>query len=410
MALASHNKDFHRHLLRISRTPMFERKEVAATRLPTSLKGSPDPTEMLAHPKRVLGSRSTRPGLGSCGCVGRKEGKKMSRHQGGWAQTTARVLSHVLMVSRVAERTITAQDQAAIDKVWAHVGVRRDEYDDSGQWKKVALERREGVRQRLFYGFRDAFRALDPEVLGRSDVAGAAFLPGGRASRAGQARREFKRAHLLDWGNRLLAAEAANVAPPPPPPPSAAEAAAASVANESSDEDSTDPDTAISLTIASLPEDIRSTVEGIMERAATAGYELSDWDELLRYARRRKVEAAVLNAGDSESYSRAANELGAVNAAWERVMPPAAPSQFDEHDSKSQAGGESVFSFSGLSFVSRGEALQHLHRDMIDNRVSVDNIPGLKKKKKKKKLPVKKAIAKDFNNFGKKIRKAFNIP
>ena len=145
--------------------------------------------------------------------------KKMSRHQGDWAQTTARVLSHVLMVSRVAERTITAQDQAAIDKVWAHVGVRRDEYDDSGQWKKVAPARREGVRQRLLDGWRDAFRASDPDRLGRTDVARAAFLPGGRASRAGQARREFKRAHLLDWGNRLLAAEAANVAPPPPPPP-----------------------------------------------------------------------------------------------------------------------------------------------------------------------------------------------
>ena len=332
----------------------------------------------------------------------------MSRHEGDWTQTTARVLSHLRMLSRTGEPNITAQDKAAIDKVWAHVGVRRDEYDSSGQWKKVAWERREGVRQRLLDGFRDAFRASDPDRLGRTDVARAAFLPGGRASRAGQARREFKRAHLLDWGNRLLAAEAANVAPPPPPPP-AAEAAAASVANESSDEDSTDTDTAISLTIASLPEDTRATVVAIMERAAAEGYELSDWDKLLRYARNRFVEAAVLNAGDSESYSRAANELGAVNAAWERVMPPAAPSQFDEHDSKSQAGGESVFSFSGLSFVSRGEALQHLHRDMIDNRVSVDNIPGLKKKKKKKKLPVKKAIAKDFNNFGKKIRKAFNI-
>ena len=397
MALASRTNNLHRQLLKVSRTPMFGRIERAAARLPTSLKGSPD-------------SRCSRI---------QSLAKKMSRHQGDWAQTTARVLSHVLMVSRVAERTITAQDQAAIDKVWAHVGVRRDEYDDSGQWKKVAPARREGVRQRLLDGFRDAFRASDPDELGRSDAPRTAFLPGGRASRAGQARREFKRAHLLDWGNRLLAAEAANdataanlatEAPPlPPPPPSAAEAAAASVANESSDEDSTDPDTAISLTIASLPEDTRATVVAIMERAAAEGYELSDWDKLLRYARNRFVEAAVLNAGDSESYSRAANELGAVNAAWERVMPPAAPSQFDEHDSKSQAGGESVFSFSGLSFVSRGEALQHLHRDMIDNRVSVDNIPGLKKKKKKKKLPVKKAIAKDFNNFGKKIRKAFNI-
>ena len=333
----------------------------------------------------------------------------MSRHQGDWAQTTARVLSHVLMVSRVAERTITAQDQAAIDKVWAHVGVRRDEYDDSGQWKKVAPARREGVRQRLVDGYRDAFRALDPDRLGRQDVARTAFLPGGRASRAGQARREFKRAHLLDWGNRLLAAEAANVAPPPPPPPSAAEAAAASVANESSDEDSTDPDTAISLTIASLPEDIRSTVEGIMERAAAAGYELSDWDELLRYARNRYVEAAV----DPDRYAAAADELGAVNAARDRIIAPAAPS---ESVSRSRSGrdGASVMSdsslfsnLSALSFVSEREALRHLHRDLIGDRVRVDTIPGLRMKKKKKK--VKKAIAKELNRWGKKIEKAFKM-
>ena len=335
----------------------------------------------------------------------------MSRHQGDWAQTTARVLSHVLMVSRVAERTITAQDQAAIDKVWAHVGVRRDEYDDSGQWKKVAPARREGVRQRLLDGWRDAFRASDPDRLGRTDVARAAFLPGGRASRAGQARREFKRAHLLDWGNRLLAAEAANVAPPPPPPPpppSAAEASAASVVNESSDEDSTDPDT-ISPTIASLPEDTRATVVAIMERAAAEGYELSDWDELLRYARNRYVEAAV----DPDRYVEAADELGAVNAARDRIIAKAAPS---ESVSRSRSGrdGASVNSDSSLfsrllelSLDSEREALRYLHRDLLDNQVSVAKIPGLKMKKKKKK--VKKAIAKELNRWGKKIEKAFKM-
>ena len=63
-----------------------------------------------------------------------------------------------------------------------------------------------------------------------------------------------------------------------------------------------------------------------------------------------------------------------------------------------------MFSFSGLSFVSRGEALQHLHRDMIDNRVSVDNIPGLKKKKKKKKFKqAGRAIKKSFKKLGKKM-------
>ena len=149
----------------------------------------------------------------------------MSRHEGVWAQTTARVLSHLRMLSRTGEPNITAQDKAAIDKVWASVGVRIDAYDKSGQWRKVAPERREGVRQRLLDGFRDAFRASDPDGLGRTDAPRAAF-------RDKRALREFKRAHLLDWGNRLLAAEAANDAtaanlateapPPPPPPPSAA--------------------------------------------------------------------------------------------------------------------------------------------------------------------------------------------
>ena len=335
----------------------------------------------------------------------------MSRHEGVWAQTTARVLSHLRMLSRTGEPNITAQDKAAIDKVWAHVGVRIDVYDSKGHWKKVAPERREDVRLRLLDGWRDAFRASDPDGLGRTDVARAAF-------RDKRALREFRRAHLLDWGNRLLAAEAANdataanlatEAPPPPPPPSAAEAAAASVANESSDEDSTDPDTAISLTIASLPEDTRATVEGIVERAAAAGYELSDWDELLRYARNRYVEAAV----DPDRYAAAADELGAVNAARDRIIAPAAPS---ESVSRSRSGrdGASVMSDSSLfsrllelSLDSEREALRYLHRDLLDDRVRVDSIPGLKMKKKKKK--VKKAIAKELNRWGKKIEKAFKM-
>jgi len=337
----------------------------------------------------------------------------MSRHEGDWTQTTARVLSHLRMLSRIGEPNITAQDKAAIDRVWAFVGVRIiEEYDNKGHWKKVAPARREGVRQRLLDGFRDAFGASDQDRLRRSDVARTAFLPGGRASRAGQARREFKRVHLLDWGTRLLAAEAANVAPPPPPPPpppSAAEAAAASVANESSDEDSTDTDTAISHTIASLPEDTRATVEGIVERAAAAGYELSDWDELLRYARNRYVEAAV----DPDRYVEAADELGAVNAARDRIIAKAAPS---ESVSRSRSGrdGASVMSDSSmlsrlleLSLDSEREALQYLHHDLLNNHVRVETIPGLKMKKKKKK--VKKAIAKELNRWGKKIEKAFKM-
>ena len=290
------------------------------------------------------------------------------------------------------------QEQAAIDKVWSFVGVEINEYGSSEYpWRGVEGGKRNGVHQRLRHIF-----------------TGAAFGAVGADRKV--ALKKFTRANCLKWGALLLAkdaaAEAANAAMAAANLATAAAAAAAeaaaSVANESSDEDSTDPDTAISLTIASLPEHIRSTVKDILERAATAGYELSDWDELLRYARRRKVEAAVLNAGDSGSYSRAANELGAVNAAWERVMPPAAPSQFDEDVTRSRSDQESVFSFSGLSFVSQGEALQHLHRDMLHDRVRVDIIPGLKKKKKKKKKLKKvtaKDMKKDMKSLGKKIGK-----
>ena len=115
----------------------------------------------------------------------------MARHQGDWARTTARVLSHLREKSRIGERTVRDQDQAAIDKVWAFVGVRIDEYDRSGQWAKVAPERREGVRQRLHDGFLDD----------------AAFLPDGHA-----ARKRFRRADLLKWGDRLLADAAAKAA------------------------------------------------------------------------------------------------------------------------------------------------------------------------------------------------------
>ena len=321
-----------------------------------------------------------------------------------WNKSTARVLSRLRDFSwPTVQWQPTDREKGCIHRVWVFVGVRLEEYDKNwdfvgaGLPKSEKLALRAGVRERLLTVFDEAAFSED-------------------ADEANGALGSFQRQHLLDWGDRLLAAEAANDAtaanlateapPPPPPPPSAAEAAAASVANESSDEDSTDTDTAISHTIASLPEDTRSTVVAIMERAAAEGYELSDWDKLLRYARNRFVEAAVLNAGDSESYSRAANELGAVNAAWERVMPPAAPSQFDEHDSKSQAGGESVFSFSGLSFVSRGEALQHLHRDMIDNRVSVDTIPGLKKTRSKLQKAARK-IRKAGTRGAKKVQSFF---
>ena len=270
------------------------------------------------------------------------------------------------------------QEQAAIDKVWSFVGVEIGEYGSSeNPWTGVERGRREGVRQRFAAAVRDGF--ID-----------AAFLRGGRA-----ARDAFIRDHLLDWGDRLLAADAA------------ANAAGPTV----TDDDSTGLDTAISVVLAKLPEETRLIVEGIMEEAAAKGYEISDCDELLRYARNRYVEAAA--------------EFGAVDSVLAPALPQdaAQPGPFDddlselyENVSRSRSGrdGASVISdfslssrLSGLSFVSRREALHRLHRDMLENRVCVDTIPGLKMKKKKKK--VKKAIAKELNRWGKKIEKAFKM-
>ena len=299
---------------------------------------------------------------------------QMARHQGDWARTTARVLSHLREKSRIGERTVRDQDQAAIDKVWAFVGVRIDEYEvgGNGQWKNVAGDRREGVRQRLHDGFTDE-----------------AFLPDGHA-----ARKRFMRADLLKWGDRLLAAAAAHAAGPA----------------VTTDDDSTGPITVISPTLAGLPEATRLIVEDIMERAAAAGYELSDWDELVHYARNRYVEAA--------------GEFGAVDAARDKVLAPAVPddapfdddlSELYENVSRSRSGrdGASVISdfslsshLSGLSFVSQREALRRLHRDMIDNRVSVDTIPGLKKTRSKLQKAARK-IRKAGTRGAKKVQSFF---
>jgi hypothetical protein len=264
------------------------------------------------------------------------------------------------------------QEQAAIDKVWSFVGVEIGEYGSSeNPWTGVERGRREGVRQRFAAAVRD-------------DFIDAAFLRGGRA-----ARDAFTREHLKDWGDRLLAADAA------------AHAAGPTV----TDDDSTGLDTAVSVVLANLPEETRLIVEGIMEEAAAKGYEISDCDELLRYARNRYVEAAA--------------EFGAVDSVLAPALPQdaAQPGPFDddlselyENVSRSRSGrdGASVISdfslssrLSGLSFVSQREALRRLHRDMLENRISVDTIPGLKKTRSK----LQKAVRK-VRKAGTKIRKA----
>ena len=255
------------------------------------------------------------------------------------------------------------------DKNWDFVG--------AGLPKSEKLALRAGVRERLLTVFDEAAFSED-------------------ADEANGALGSFQRQHLLDWGDRLLATDAA------------ANAAGPTV----TDDDSTGLDTAISVVLAKLPEETRLIVEGIMEEAAAKGYEISDWDELVRYARNRYVEAAV----DPDRYAAAADELGAVNAARDRIIAPAAPS---ESVSRSRSGrdGASASSdwelcshLSALSFVSEREALQHLHRDMLDDRVSVGTIPGLRMKKTKRQLKkVGKVIEKELNSWGKKIGKAFKM-
>ena len=299
-----------------------------------------------------------------------------------WKSDEVPVLNRLREVSRsTVQWEPNGQEQAAIDKVWSFVGVEIGEYGSSeNPWTGVERGRREGVRQRFAAAVRDGF--ID-----------AAFLRGGRA-----ARDAFIRDHLLDWGDRLLAADAA--------------AAAANAAGPTvTDDDSTGLDTAISVVLAKLPEETRLIVEGIMEEAAAKGYEISDWDELVRYARNRYVEAAA--------------EFGAVDAARDAVLPPALPqdaaqpgpfdddlSELYENVSRSRSGrdGASVISdfslssrLSGLSFVSQREALLRLHRDMIDNRVSVDTIPGLKKTRSKLQKAVRK-IRKAGTRLVKKVQ------
>ena len=284
-----------------------------------------------------------------------------------WNKTTARVLSRLRDKSLpTVEWQPTAQEKAAIERVWVFVGVRLEEYKKNwdfvgaGLPKLEKLALRKGVRQRLLTVFDEAAFSEDGDE-------------------ANRALGSFQRPHLLDWGDRLLA-EAATEAMPPPPPPA--------------DEDSTGPITPISPTLAGLPEATRLIVEGIVEEAAAKGYEISDWDELVRYARNRYVEAAA--------------EFGAVDSVLAPALPQdaAQPGPFDddlselyENVSRSRSGrdGASVISdfslssrLSGLSFVSQREALQRLHRDMLENRVCVDTIPGLKKTRSKLQKAVRK--------------------
>ena len=221
---------------------------------------------------------------------------QMARHQGDWARTTARVLSHLREKSRIGERTVRDQDQAAIDKVWAFVGVRIDEYDRSGQWAKVAPERREGVRQRLHDGFLDD----------------AAFLPDGHA-----ARKRFMRADLLKWGDRLLAEEAAKAAANaalysfrvPFNSDAAAEAAAAILPPEAPPRAAAHSD----ITMTSMPEETSLLLEGLERLSARSRSDrLNDtFSEISLNSRLSNAIANDPSLLDREPLSRATLEVEA---------------------------------------------------------------------------------------------------
>ena len=61
---------------------------------------------------------------------------------------------------------------------------------------------------------------------------------------------------------------------------------------------------------------------------------------------------------------------------------------------------------SGLGFVSQREVLRRLHRDMLENRISVDTIPGLKKTRSKLQKAVRK-IRKAGTRAVKKVQRSF---
>ena len=342
---------------------------------------------------------------------------KMARHNGPWAETTARVLTQLRNVSQTPlERT--DREQAAINKVWAFVGVGIDEYDRSGKWKNVVTKRRERVRQRLHEGFLDD----------------AAFLPDGRA-----ARDAFTREHLLNWGDRLLRADAtasasaaeqsyvstdeasmgadaalaaaearaaeANAAlaaaearaavaeartAAAEDRAAAAEACAAATAAELRSRDDVRPRAAamapvldgqpedissnvrVSIELAHLPAGDRLTIKRIIERASAEGYEIENLRGLLSYARSRYVEAE----GEFRAVDSAMDMFGGL-----ALDVPAPPSDEDLTESscrsdRSDRTHETRLSAqirkSDFAFMSR--ALLKLESDLHAGRIKLDQI------------------------------------
>ena len=239
---------------------------------------------------------------------------QMARHQGDWARTTARVLSHLREKSRVGARTVT--DQAAIDKVWAFVGVRIDEYDRSGQWKNVAGDRREGVRQRLHDGFTDD-----------------AFLPDGHA-----ARKRFMRADLLKWGDRILAAEAVEARPTADPTTAGLTSQPTAEPTAAPSPGATSPPTAEPTLEPSVA---GPTIEPMAARADAVAKAAAD-----NAAAKAKADASALYSFRVPFNSDTAAEAAAA------ILPPEVPRAADNSDTMTSAPEETGLLVAGLERLS----------------------------------------------------------
>ena len=284
----------------------------------------------------VLGSKPSAQLRSSCHLSCRQP---VSGNMPDWALTTARVLGRLRTVTLAhTPDNVTEQDQAAIDRktsrVWAHVGVQMGEYKNNWNFVGATLPRDE--KRKLRAGVRERLREVFDEE---------AFSVDGKVANA--ALDKFKRAHLVDWGDRLLLADAtanAAAAEPSDVPTdeastgagadaalSAAEArAAAAEARAAAAEaraavaevalrarDAVRDDAALAAmasVLESQSEDISSTIRGMIERAAAKGRSLSNVTEIVDYAKHRMITAGIecnaamvlqdsLEGGDEESDS-----------------------------------------------------------------------------------------------------------
>ena len=229
---------------------------------------------------------------------------------GEWRKTTAKVLNHLRSVfDDKALKNATEQEQAAVKRVWAGIGVKMLEYweDVDGLWGKIKPNRRRGVRQQLLTRF--------PEE---------AFLDNERGKAA---RDEFTRADLLAWGEQLRAEDAANAA--------AAANAATSAEGVQGDPRVSEADVqdALRLFVLEKPEGgeaVDAAAASAAAGAAVAARVAVDAANaaVLRMLARRPVNTADEAAGPTNAERDSQMESSPTTASWPR---PSAPFMATQH-------------------------------------------------------------------------------